>query len=110
MSRPVITSAYWFNSSSGRGTYETLHYLDGTTTCNCPGWTRRVDKQGQRSCKHTRMLQAGITFAQRMAANYTVYGLSGPPSNVQHTIPTITPKKPTANIQPPRGGQRKFTD
>jgi hypothetical protein len=49
---------YRFKSSSGGGTYETLLYSDGTTSCDCPGWTRRcVD--GVRTCKHVRAIEAG---------------------------------------------------
>ena len=47
-----------FESSSGSKTYETLKYNDGSTSCDCPGWTRRcVD--GQRTCKHVRSVEAG---------------------------------------------------
>jgi hypothetical protein len=49
-----------FASSSGSKTYETLKYNDGSTSCDCMGWTRRcVD--GQRTCKHVRMVEAGVT-------------------------------------------------
>lgn len=51
-----ITKAWTFQSSSGSGTYETLQYEDGSTSCGCPGWTRRVDPSGNRSCKHTRLI------------------------------------------------------
>ncbi len=39
--------------------YETLQYTDGTTSCNCKGWTRRVAPDGSRSCKHTRYVDMG---------------------------------------------------
>ena len=49
-----------FESSSGSKTYETLKWNDGSTSCDCPGWTRRcVD--GQRTCKHVRAVEAGHT-------------------------------------------------
>ena len=42
-----------FRSSSSDKVYETRLYADGTTSCNCPGWTfKRGDKP--RSCKHTK--------------------------------------------------------
>lgn len=56
----AIIATYWFRSSNGATLYETLGYMDGTTSCNCPGWTRRVDEAGKRSCKHTRMVLAGL--------------------------------------------------
>src|ERR1035437_258961 len=40
--------------------YETLQYLDGSTSCNCKGWTRRLAADGSRSCKHTRYVDMGI--------------------------------------------------
>ena len=39
--------------------YETLQYPDGSTSCNCKGWTRRVAVDGSRSCKHTRLVDMG---------------------------------------------------
>ena len=39
--------------------YETLQYTDGTTSCNCKGWTRRVAQDGSRSCKHSRYVDMG---------------------------------------------------
>lgn len=47
--------AWRFNSSSGDKVYETLQYEDGTTSCDCPGWTRRAI----RDCKHTRAVRLG---------------------------------------------------
>lgn len=39
--------------------YETLQMANLETSCNCPGWTRRVDAKGNRSCKHTRLVDQG---------------------------------------------------
>jgi len=39
--------------------YETLQYVDGSASCNCKGWTRRVAPDGSRSCKHTRYVDLG---------------------------------------------------
>ncbi|MGB8166162.1 MAG: hypothetical protein WCF18_01640 [Chthoniobacteraceae bacterium] len=63
MSKPV-SKVWTFASSSGRGSYETLQFTDGTTSCGCPGWTRRVDAQGNRSCKHTRSVDMGRADAE----------------------------------------------
>ncbi|MEA3209057.1 MAG: hypothetical protein QOE70_2114 [Chthoniobacter sp.] len=59
MSKPAIVKVWTFASSSGRGSYETLLFVDNTASCNCPGWTRRTDAQGHRSCKHTRLVDQG---------------------------------------------------
>ncbi len=56
----TITTVYFYESSSDSSKeYQTLKYSDGTTSCECPGWTRRIDPQGNRSCKHTRDVQSG---------------------------------------------------
>lgn len=59
MSKSVIVKCWVFRSSSGSGTYQTLLYNNGSTSCECPGWTRRVDALGKRSCKHTRSVDMG---------------------------------------------------
>jgi hypothetical protein len=53
----VVAKVWTFQSdSSSSKTYETLQYTDGSTSCNCMGWTRRVSADGSRSCKHTRLV------------------------------------------------------
>ena len=39
--------------------YQTLLYADGSTSCDCPGWCRRVAGDGSRSCRHTRSVLLG---------------------------------------------------
>ena len=46
-------------SNSSNKIYETIEYTDGTTSCNCRGWT--IKKLGQeRTCRHTRYVDQGI--------------------------------------------------
>ena len=59
MSGAAIAKCWTFASSSGGGRYQTLLYADGTTSCECPGWCRRVAADGSRSCKHTRSVLMG---------------------------------------------------
>ena len=60
MSKPLAISKCWtFASSSGSGRYQTLQYADGSTSCECPGWCRRVAADGSRSCKYTRSVLMG---------------------------------------------------
>lgn len=54
-----VAQVWEFQSSSSTKTYETLQYTDGSTSCNCPGWTRRVAADGTRTCKHIRMVDMG---------------------------------------------------
>jgi len=56
-----ISRVWTFASDSNPNIeYETLQYGDGTTSCNCKGWTRRVAADGSRSCKHCRLVDMGI--------------------------------------------------
>ena len=57
--KPAISKVWTFASSSGGKTYETLLYNDFSTSCDCPGWTRRVADDGTRSCRHTRLVHLG---------------------------------------------------
>ena len=59
MNAPAICKCWTFASSSGTGRYQTLLYADGSTSCDCPGWCRRVAADGSRSCKHTRSVLMG---------------------------------------------------
>jgi len=65
----AVAKVWTFKSSSGSGTYETLQYVDGSTSCDCPGWTRRVDASGNRSCKHTRSVHQGTADGLAVAAH-----------------------------------------
>lgn len=56
-----ISRVWTFRSDSNPSVqYETLQFMDGSTSCNCMGWTRRVAPDGSRSCKHTRYVDMGI--------------------------------------------------
>ncbi len=57
--KPGIAKCWTFRSSRGDRSYQTLLYADGSTSCDCPGWTRRVAADGSRSCKHTRSVLMG---------------------------------------------------
>jgi hypothetical protein len=56
MTKP-IRQVWTFRSDSNPDLeYQTLQYVDGTTSCACKGWTRRVAADGSRSCKHCRFV------------------------------------------------------
>jgi len=59
MIKKAIQKVWIFSSKSSDKTYETLKYADGTTSCNCMGWTRHVKLDGSRSCSHTRSVDMG---------------------------------------------------
>lgn len=70
MNKP-ITRVWTFPSDSNPNVeYQTLQYADGSTSCSCKGWTRRVAADGSRSCKHTRYVDMG-TADSRCAATHS---------------------------------------
>ena len=95
-----ISRVWTFSSDSNPNIeYETLQYADGTTSCNCMGWTRRVASAGSRSCKHTRYVDMGIADNRcRATHNYE-------PNNQQHQQ---QPKQQHQVFQIPKLGHRKF--
>ena len=68
---PIIEVWEFASSNPRREPYQTLRYHDGSTSCNCPGWTRRVQPDGSRSCKHTRKVDMGT--ADRDALSHIDY-------------------------------------
>lgn len=73
-----VAKVWTFESESSSKTYETMQYTDGSTSCNCPGWTRRTDARGRRTCKHTRWVD------QQLADRYCV-------SRAQYAATTAQP-------------------
>lgn len=70
-----IAIVYIFASATTAGKeYQTLQYADGSTSCNCKGWTiRRRQANGERSCIHTRHIDCGT--AARHATAVKEYGV-----------------------------------
>jgi hypothetical protein len=69
MNRPIKRVWTFRSDSNADVEYQTLLYGDGSTSCNCAGWTRRVATDGSRSCKHTRWVDLG-TADQRCSATH----------------------------------------
>ena len=64
MKKSIATIWYFTSKTNPDKVYETLQYVDGTTSCNCPGWCRRTDENGNRSCKHTRSVTMGTADSE----------------------------------------------
>ncbi len=97
-----ITRVWSFASDSNPNIeYQTLQYVDGTTSCNCKGWTRRVAADGSRSCKHTRLVDMGTADQSCKAThsyeNHQTRNHQQHPLNAKHQI-----------LQIPKLGHRKF--
>lgn len=56
--RGAIVDTWLFASETSSRAYQTLRYADGSTSCDCPGWTKRLPAGG-RTCKHTRLVSMG---------------------------------------------------
>ncbi len=76
--------------------YQTLQYIDGSCSCNCKGWTRRIAADGSRSCKHTRAVDMG-TADQTCKATHSYEQQKGKTSNAKNHFFEI-----------PKLGRRKF--
>jgi hypothetical protein len=91
MSNKTIAVCFVFASSSDpKKFYDTLQYTDGTTSCPCPGWTRRVAPDGSRSCTHTRMIDAGM--GEQAAVRVTRYAPTATLSRARPLLPLPAPK------------------
>jgi hypothetical protein len=97
MSKPIRQVWQFTSDSNPDKQYETLRYIDGSTSCNCPGWTRRVAADGTRSCKHTRAVDMGR---------------ADPLCSATHRYQPETPKPETQShaqiTETPKLGQRRF--
>jgi hypothetical protein len=60
MTKPIAYSWTFASKSNPNKTHETLQYTDGSTSCQCMGWTRQIKPDGSRSCTHTRMVESGL--------------------------------------------------
>lgn len=97
MNKP-IRQVWTFRSDSNPDVeYQTLQYADGTTSCNCKGWTRRVAGDGSRSCKHTRWVDLGTADQHCTATHH--YDNHQPQPKIHHHVKIQTS---------PRLGHRKF--
>jgi hypothetical protein len=92
MSKAVAKVWTFVSGSNPNKSYETLQYTDGSTSCNCPGWTRRVDANGNRTCKHTRSVHQGTADSEAKAAHDYQSGSAAAPQTAP-AAQTAAPKK-----------------
>jgi len=96
-----ISKVWTFASDSNPNVeYETLQYTDGTSSCNCKGWTRRVAPDGSRSCKHVRLVDMGTADRQCKATHSYEPQPPQPQPQIHHGKNHI--------LQLPKLGHRKF--
>jgi hypothetical protein len=84
MSNPIRKLWKFRSSSNPQKLYETLQYENGSTSCNCPGWTKRcVD--GVRTCTHTRSVHAGTADQECVTSLDNPSGITAPTQPVRTT-------------------------
>lgn len=101
-----VAKTWNFESDSSPGKmYETVLYVDGSTSCGCPGWTRRGEP---RTCKHTRMVDSGVAD-QGCSASTNYAAVKGGSKTVKQAAatPSKAGKGKAAKQQPETKG-RKF--
>lgn len=98
MANKAVAKVWTFRSTSNPSkTYETLLLIDDDTSCNCPGWTRRVDSSGNRSCRHTRSVNMGTADTECDAFyDYRTKASKGKAKVSAKTSQEQKPKKPAA--------------
>ena len=100
MSKPISQVWTFTSDSNAEIIYETLRYTDGSTSCNCPGWTRRIAADGSRSCKHTRAVD--MRRADSICSATHSYEPVNHKPQPQHN------HAQSKIIEKPRLGQRRF--
>lgn len=83
--------AWKFRSDSSAKIYETLQYTDNSLSCDCPGWTRRC-VNGQRTCKHVRMVQLGGEASYNAESHGPVGGLAAIVQSVKPPAKQVKPQ------------------
>lgn len=103
MNVKAIATMFIFESESTPGkTYQTLLYMDGTTSCECPGWKfkRKTTPEGDRTCRHVRDVDSGM--ANRHAVKVVEYATATTARKPQRAMGSATLAAPI------RTGSRAF--
>jgi len=102
MPKSLIKVWVFASSSDPNRQYQTLQYSDGSITCECPGWTRRVQPNGTRTCKHVRSVDQGRADVE--ALGYHDYRiLPQDTSFVTRPKPTTQTRKTKTNAKAKTG-------
>lgn len=101
-----LAKSWFFGSSSNPAKkYETIRYTKGSTSCDCPGWTRRTGSDGSRSCKHTRAVDQDVadqtalsckdyrTEEVKAPLKTTTKKTVVPVSNIEESVPVAKVRK-----------------
>jgi len=70
MTAQILTCYVFASESDCKRLYQTLVYDNGSLSCSCKGWTFK--RSVTRSCRHTRLVEAGL--ADRQCLSRKDYG------------------------------------
>lgn len=93
-----------FGSDSSDKTYQTILYVNGAASCNCPGWTRHKNAGGGRTCKHIAAIEMGT--ADDTCTGSNDYRIEGLPESVTAVLKT---NQETAQAKAIKFGSRKLS-
>jgi hypothetical protein len=95
MNKAIARSWTFASKSNPNKKHETLQYVDGTTSCQCMGWTRQIKPDGSRSCTHTRMIESGLADSECVASqDFTM--------DPYQKNSMVSPIKPIKQVQKPK--------
>ncbi len=90
MNKTIVKAWLFASSSNPEKKHETLLYHDGSTSCNCFGWTKR----SARSCRHTRLVEMDPRQADREAVSFRDFGTPPPKPAPPRPAPVVAPIAP----------------
>lgn len=99
---PIMQQFECPSQSSPGLKYTVLLYADGSTSCNCRGWTQRVASDGSRSCKHTKQVEARVGNA----TTKVVQQMQQRADEIIATTKLIIPKTPITTAKPKQQDER----
>ena len=91
------------SDSNPNKSYQSVLYTNGTTSCNCMGWTRHKQAGGDRTCKHVEWIAMGLADARCAASND--FRQEGVPDAVKQVLNENQKQAETRNIS---FGKRKL--
>lgn len=103
---PIMQQFEYPSQSSPGLNYTVLLYADGSTSCNCRGWTQRVASDGSRSCKHTKQVEARVGNASKQLTTKVVKQMQQRADEIIATTKLIIPKTPITTAKPKQQDER----
>lgn len=78
MSKEIATLFVFASESTPGKSYQTLVYIDGSMSCDCPGWKfkKKTTADGERTCRHLRDIESGL--ANQHAIKTVEYATAAP--------------------------------